>query len=290
MLERPAKTAALSLAALALWAGGCGGDDDPFVPPVEPAEEPKTNGGGEEEDFTGYRMKPVEAKETLAEGAERITKTARSGDCEEVIALFPLGREISDVDADCEFLRQSLAQDVVDSEEFGGGGVIDFVSEDLISSSAAVILDADGLFHVAFVDGYLGGEAVGTPAPTEDWDEAAQATLAALEQGDCDAFIQIAHHRFGPGAFPEEADTCAFVAASSVPGLLKKYPKEKLKSLGANADYAFYGLETPKKNLTMVLARQLDPEVLPEGLEPLPPDAPDFAFAAIYPTYPPPKK
>ena len=40
----------------------------------------------------------------------------------------------------------------------------------------------------------------------------------------------------------------------------------------------------------MVLARQLDPEVLPEGLEPLPDDAPDFAFAAIYPTYTPPEK
>ena len=285
MLERPAKTAALSLAALALWAGGCGGDDDPFVPPVEPAEPVNANGGGEEEDFAGYRMKPVEAKETLDEGVERITKTAKSGSCDEVVALFPLSRESPDVTSDCEFLRGALIHEVVGTEEFGGGGAIDFETEDGIGSTAAVILDADGRFHVAFVDGYLGGEAVGTAAPTDDWDEAAEATLNALETGDCDAFIQIAHHRFGPGSFPEEADTCAFVEASTVPSLLKRYPKTELEPLGSNADYAFYGLETPTKNLTIVLARQLDPEVLPEGLEPLPDDAPDFAFAAIYPTY-----
>jgi hypothetical protein len=283
VLQRLAKTAALSLATLAFFVGGCGGDDDPLAPPAESTEVDLPT-GGEVETVSGHRMKPVKAKETLKEGVDRIAKTAKSGDCKEVVALFPLARESTDAAADCEFLRQALNREFVSSQEFGGGGVIDLVTDD-VGSTAVLILDADGRFHVAFVDGYLGGESAGTEPPTEEWDNAAQAALDALAQKDCEAFIAVAHHRFGPGSAPEEADTCAFVEANSVPTILEENPKAKLKSLGANADYAFYGLETPNTNLTMVLARQVDPKVLPEGLEPLPPDSPDLAFAAIYPTY-----
>lgn len=72
--------------------------------------------------------------------------------------------------------------------------------------------------------------------------------------------------------------------------VLDAYPRSRIEWLGGNADYGFFGIGTPEANLIMILARQMDPPKLPEGSEPLPKDAPGYAFAAIYPTYSNPKE
>ena len=140
------------------------------------------------------------------------------------------------------------SREVVGTEEFGGGGVIDFVTEDGIGSTAAVILDADGRFHVAFVDGYLGGEASAPAAPTDGMGRGGAGDARRAGAGRLRCVHPDRSPSVRPGLLPDEADTCAFVEASSVPSTSQAATqRQKLKSLGANADYAFYGLETPRR-------------------------------------------
>ena len=64
--------------------------------------------------------------------------------------------------------------------------------------SALLVGDADGRFHIAFVDPFLGVKGVGTkPAP--QLYVAAERGVRALRDRDCEAFLEVAYRRFGLG-------------------------------------------------------------------------------------------
>lgn len=276
-----------ALAGLVLTAG-CGGEEEPAGTETEAsttAPEPEV---AEAPEIAGERMKPVKAKETLAQAVERIQKTVESGDCKKIAAIFPVSRESTDQQADCDFLTAALNGEVIGFQEFGGGGLIDLQGPDNGDGTAVTILDSDGRHHVSFVDTFLAGGTVGTDTefePDPGIDKVAEAAVDALQEEDCEAFQNLTHKRFGVGASPDESQICTFVKDSSVREALEEFPKTEVESLGGNDEYGFYGLETPAGNQTFIVAVQEDPETLPEGFEPLPEDARKFGFVTIYPTY-----
>ena len=257
---------------------GCGGEDDE---PAGNGDEAVTPGqaGEKPTELTGKPLALPKPKESIEEAAARIEEAIASEDCDVVNELHPLGRPQLRTDERCEALRKRLDFELASSDEFDGGGVLDYEN----GTSAVLILDADGLHHIALIDSLLEGESAGTNSAGQ-FDNAAKDVVAALEQRDCDAFIDAAHRRYGPGAAPERETTCTFVENNPITTMREQYPRADLESLGGNADYALYGFATPAIHLTLVMARQDDPESLPETLEPLPKDAAEYGFVGLFVT------
>ncbi|MDQ2675388.1 MAG: hypothetical protein M3Y34_01145, partial [Actinomycetota bacterium] len=266
----------LSLAVAALLAlAACG---------REPSPEPTATGDGTATGEPEEPIAPPRAKESIEDAAERLTRALESGNCKEILEFDLSSRPSADEKARCEGLTTLLGgRKVLGSEEFKAGGVVDFEYGEL-GASAVLVVERDGRYHLAYVDTLLEGESAGTPA-ADEFDRAAADAFAALRDGDCDAFIQVANPRHGPGA-AEKSAICDYVKASPVPGLAKSFPELKPMRLGANADYALYALATPDGFWTMVLGRAEDPQMLSESYEPLPADAPEFGFVDLIPTVP----
>jgi hypothetical protein len=252
-------------------AGGCGGGDE------EADGGPPGNGNAASDE---QALALPKAKESGEEASARFREAIESEDCEDVYELNPISRPQYNTKERCEFLRERLALDVSGAEDFAGGAVIEYEG-DQPRERAVSVLDADGRFHVVLTDSLLEGESIGT-GPSAEFDAAAEDALEALEDGDCDAFREVAHRRYGPGGAPERAATCEFVEQNPIPNMLDAYPDASLEPLGGNRDYAFYGFATPAAHLTFVMARQDDPNALPEGVDPLPDDAAEYAFVGLY--------
>ncbi len=205
-------------------------------------------------------------------------------DCKDISQFNLSSRPVEDKEARCEGLVSLLGgRKVLGSEEFDSGGVVDYEYGEL-GATAVFVVEDDGRFHLAYADTLLEGESVGTK-PAEEFDAAADDAFAALSEADCDAFIEVANQRHGPGTAEEDA-ICDYVDANPVPGLVESFPDLEPELLGANADYALYSLSTPDQFLTMVLGRAEDPKALSETYEPLPKDAPEFGFVDLIPTDP----
>lgn len=265
---------ALALTALV----GCGSDDEPGSNRTAAG----ANGAGEGAKPQGKPLGVAKAKESIDEAVARIRRLIDSEDCEKVNTLNPLAVPALDTDERCEVLRERLDLKVIDAEDFRAGGVIDYEFGE-VGASAVTIIDADGRHHVAFIDALLEGESVGSELD-KAFDEVADDALTALEDRDCDAFIAVAHRRYGPGAAPDRGQTCEFVENNPIPGVLQRYEEAELVGIGGNQDFAFYGLGAPAVHLTLVLARQEDPRPLPASFEPLPDDASEHAFVTMYVT------
>ena len=267
--------ALIAVSALLLIAG-CGGSGD-SEDETTGAEETTTEQPAPAAD--AEPLGPPKAKESIQEAEARIAKAVASDDCEIVNELIPTSRSQLATEIRCEYLRRLDGLEVLGSESFPGGGVIDYQFGDRVLS-AILVIDTDGLYHVALYDPFNPKESVGTK-PAKQFDAAADAAVEALADGDCDAYVAILHRRFGRGAAAPENEICDLVEPNQVQAVRKVDPSAEPESLGGNGSYAFYSLGTPGYNLTLVVARATD-EAVPEGVEPLPEDAAEYAYVDAY--------
>jgi hypothetical protein len=158
--------------------------------------------------------------------------------------------------------------------------VIDY-RDGMSTISAVLVLDRDGLYHVAFLNPFNQGPTVGTPY-AQQFDRAAKEAVEALEKGDCAAYLEVVFRRIGLGA-GDKPRVCAFVDENPIGNLLAAQPDAELERAGGNADYGFYTLSTPAVNLTIVLARERD-EGAPPNAPDLPAGAAEYGFVSAYPT------
>jgi hypothetical protein len=273
--------ALIALAALVLVAG-CGGSDDP---------DETTNGGETTTSQDGppddgpppdaEALGPPKAKESIKEAQKRIAKAVASDDCDEVNELNPISREPLDNPTRCEYLKRLDGLEVLGAEEFGdAAGVIDYRFGDRVLS-ALLVVDTDGLYHVALFDPFNPKESVGTKLAPE-FEQTADDAVEALADGDCEAYLEVAHRRFGRGARSDK-EVCEVIEPNPVQVIRNVDPTAKPEELGGNGTYAFYSFGSPGVNFTMVLGRQTD-EAIPEGVDPLPKDHAEYAYIDAYQT------
>jgi hypothetical protein len=212
-------------------------------------------------------------------------KTIASGDCEEIAALDPLVR-VAATDAEAQKARCKALEsrfknaEPADSAKYGeGGAVVTYRTPRRVN--ALLILDEDGRYHIAFPDVYLPGASI-SGKPAKEFDRVAEDAVNALRDKDCDAFLDVAHRRYGPGAL-EEDQACDYVDQNPLAILFENFPDAELEQFGGGPDYAFYGIAGPGAHFTLVLARESDKGV-PNFVEPLPGDAPEYALAGVFRT------
>jgi hypothetical protein len=227
---------------------------------------------------TGKLIPPPKPRETIGQAVKRIGVTISSHNCAQINRLTALTRQY-DV---CSGLESLATVPVTGSASYGdGGGVIEYGSGPALRN-AILIVDSDGLYHLPLVDPYNTEPSVGTEFSSR-FDGAAQDTVKALRDGDCDAFKRVALARFGPGSTPDL--TCTYVSESPLTQFVVKYPQAEPKRLGGNGDYAFYGVSSPEANFTMVMARESATGAA-AGAPSLPSDAPEYGFVDAYQTNP----
>jgi hypothetical protein len=271
------RSLATAAVALALSAGSCAGfgdsgsSDAGEAPPLPDA--PKPSG-------------PPAMSETVNEAVERIEHVLGTDDCEQIYALNPLSRPKLATESRCEALRRLAGLDVQAAASYGGvAAVVDYLRGDR-TVSALLVGDADGRFHVAFIDAFRGVPSVGTKRAPQ-LDAAAERAVRALRRRDCAAFLDVAYRRFG-FAGGSDAEVCERVETNPL-AALDRGGKARFERLGGNAGYAFYGLDTRKSYLTVIAARQTEagvPETLPEEIARLPDGAPEYGFLDALQTNP----
>jgi hypothetical protein len=244
-------------------------------------------GGGDDSDGTRTigSLGPPPVEETIEEAQERFEEAYSSDDCEEVYDLFVLStRSEANTEARCRALQRMADREVSGAASYGDlGGVIEYSAGDDVIS-AVLIRDADGLFHIVLLDSYNRRPTVGTPK-AKQFDAAARAAVNALQDEDCQAFLEVANRRFGVGALTDQ-QVCQTVKANSLAAALAGKRKVRLKPLGGNGSYAFYGLQTPSVYFIVVAAkasRDVPKSLRDSGVATkLPPGAATYGYVQAY--------
>ena len=217
--------------------------------------------------------------ESVDEAVDRIDQRLASPDCDDVYSLSVSSRRpASDLPAVCEGYRALEPLSPADAESFPGGGVIDYTEGELHAATAVLVLDADGRYHLGFVDPFTAESSVGTPFDPR-FDAAARNALDALRDRDCAAFREVASGRYGPGT---GEGACLYVENNPLTPLLQTTPQAGAERLGGNGDYAFYEVAGRDAAYVMVLAREPD-EVKP-GVPALPAGAPEYGYVDTFAT------
>ena len=265
-----------SLAALCVLAGallGCGssGSNDSTIQVSTP--RPKTGAPS-----PGKAVPPPKPRESISQAAHRIDATLLLDNCAEINRLTALSRPY---DA-CTGLKALAGIPVSAIASYGdGGGVIAFGSGGSLRN-AILIVDSDGRYHIPLVDPFTNAQSVGTSFASQ-FDAAAQQTVKAMRERDCEAFRRVALVRFGSGSAPDQV--CTFLDSSALTQFLAANPKARAVRLGGNQDYGFYAVGGRDANFTMVMARESSTEVAP-GTPSLPKGAPEYGFVDAYQTNP----
>jgi hypothetical protein len=227
-------------------------------------------------------MKPPASQETVKEAEKKISFLLASDDCDAINELNPVSRqEFLNTEQRCEALKRLAVLKVRGAEEYGdAGAVIDFASGKR-TVSAVLIRDQDGLLHVAYIDPFRGVPSVDTKLANQ-FDRAAERAVNALAKKDCDAFLDVADRRLGPGAGSRD-QVCPRVEQNPIANAFEAYPKAKVKRLGGNEGYGFYSVSTPTIHYTIVLAQQTEKRA-PPNAPPLPKGAAEYAYVDTYPT------
>ena len=260
----------LAVAVAGTLVAGCGGGDDSASAP---------------EAASGKPLEPPQAKESLSEAQRRIDDLVNGDDCDEINTLNPITRTALNTPEHCDYLQQLAGLEVVGKQEVPGGGLIEYERGEGVVT-AILIVDSDRRYHVALLDPLNPGRTVGTPFAHE-FDRVAAEAVEALQEPDCGRYLDLAH-RYGRAASLKPDEACEALTPNPVQAVLATAPSAKPTSLGGNSRYAFYSLASPSLQITMVLARQTN-EGLPKGIDPLPADAPEYAFIDGYQTSPPAK-
>jgi hypothetical protein len=270
--------AAIAVTAL-LALAGCGGSEGADEETTTRAETPEGPPGGEAPPPNARPIGPPKAKESIKDAEKRIARTVESEDCDVVNELNPISREPLDSRTRCKYLQRLDGLPVLGSDSFGGAGVIDYRFADRVLT-ALLIVDTDGLYHVALFDPLNPKPSVGTKFAKQEFGRAVDDATRALADSDCDAYIEVAHRRFGRGARPEK-EICELIEPNPVQAIRSTDPDAKPEPLGGNASYAFYMLGSPGINFTLVLGRQTD-AALPEGIDELPKGSAEYAYIDAY--------
>jgi hypothetical protein len=226
----------------------------------------------------GKAVLPPKPRESIAQAADRISATISSKDCAEINRLTVVSRPY---DA-CTGLQALAGIPISAIASYGdAAGVIAFGSGESLRN-AILIVDSDRRYHIPLVDPFTTVQSVGTSFAS-GFDAAAEETVKAMRERDCEAFRRVALVRFGSGSAPDQV--CAFLDNSSLTQFLAANPNARPWRLGGNEDYAFYAVSGRDANFTMVMARESSTGVAP-GAPDLPKGAPEFGFVDAYQTNP----
>jgi hypothetical protein len=263
----PALCALALLTATALAA--CGSDDSDSTTAATPASG---------------SIGPPPARESIDEAQERIAETIDSGDCDEINALAPIASaSAQDTEEHCRSLEALADLEVSDAASYGDlAGVIDYSAGDHVVS-AILVRDSDGFFHIVFTNPFNRSPTVGTPE-AKQFDAAVKAGLEALKEEDCEAFLEVANPRLGLGTLSKK-EACQAVRASGFAEILADKRRTRLKPLGGNGSYAFYGLDTPTVYFTIVAAkasREVPASLRSSEVAKVPPGAPTYGYVQAF--------
>ena len=270
--------AAICLMGLVGLGSGCGGGGE------ETTSVTGSAGGAQDEAAAGdgestAPLGPARPKESIEQAERRIAKALASGDCEAINGLNPLSRPGLSSQRRCAYLRRLDGLPVTGAQAYGkAGAVIDYRSGER-TISAVLVLDRDGLYHVAFLNPFNARPSVGTPyAP--GFDRAAKQAVEALQKGDCAAYLEVVFRRIGLGT-ADKQQVCAFADQNPIGTLLAAQPEADLERAGGNADYGFHTVSAPTVNFTIVLAREQD-EGAPPSAPSLPKGAAKYGYVTAY--------
>jgi hypothetical protein len=260
--------------ALAVVLFGCGSSGGTTESTIQVSTPRPTTGAP----APGKAVLPPKPRESISEAANRIGATAFSNDCAAINRLTALSRPYEA----CKGLEALAGVHVSATASYGGAaGVIAFGSGESLRN-AILIVDSDGLYHIPLIDPFTTAQSVGTSFASQ-FDAAAEETVKAMREGDCDAFRRVALVRFGSGSAPDQV--CAFLDGSQLTQFLAANPNARPWRLGGNQDYAFYAVSGSDANFTMVMARETSAGVAP-GTPPLPKGTPEYGFVDAYQTNP----
>jgi hypothetical protein len=199
---------------------------------------------------------PPPATEPLGHAIHRITATFRRP-CDDAsqLALDSAGPESRSA-VNCAHLQKLAVLRVAGSEGYDKqAAVVDF--EGRRDATAVLIRDADGLYHLVLVSGLPRNVRVaGTQADQAQASAAVTKTVDALRRRDCGAFADVIFRGFGVGKSAADATICHTLAHSPLPAALAAFPEIKPQVFGGDRGYEFFGLDTPHRYYTVLLAAQ----------------------------------
>jgi hypothetical protein len=244
-LARRSAGCALLTVPLVLAAGGCGSKNK--IP---------QGLGGHTVGANVERIGPPPMKETIQQAAARIHRLIKSGDCGAINKLLPLSHTAGATTGRCHVTEQLASSSPVLVRSYKGlAGVIDY-PRGAGFTTAVLVRDSDGLYHVAF---FQSGER--HTAANTDFDPqftpAVGRALAAIRARDCTRFLKLSFHAFGPESGDLKAD-CARLQHenNTFAATLSDDPFAKPKLIGGNAYFAFYGIRSAFGYYTVVMILQ----------------------------------
>jgi hypothetical protein len=222
---------------------------------------------------------PPKPKESINQASTRINETLGSSDCDRIAKLNPLSRTTLDNPKRCAALKRLASLEATGAAAYPGGGILDYAVGPR-TLAAILVVDSDGLYHVALLDPFVGKPSIGTPFAPQ-FDAAARKVAKALARRDCQGFLAVASRQIGPGTLNRKQLCPLPKNPFSVIG--DQFPSAKPKRLGGNADFAFYSYGTAGVNYTLLFARQSNAG-LPPTLPKVPKGAATYSYLAAYPT------
>ncbi len=225
------------------------------------------------------QLGPAKPKESIDAARTRINETLSSGDCDRIAKLNPLSRPALDNPKRCAALKRLASLKATGVAAYPGGGIIDYAVGPR-TLAAILVVDSDGLYHIALLDPFVGKPSVGTPFAPQ-FDAAARKVATALAHRDCQGFLAVASRQIGPGTLNRKQLCPLPKNPFSVIG--DRFPSAKPQRLGGNADFAFYSYGTAGVNYTLLFARESN-EGLPPTLPKVPKGAATYAYLMAYPT------
>ena len=234
---------------------------------------------------TGKPLDPPKAKESLGEAEKRIDALVSGDDCKKINGLNPITRTALNTPEHCKYLQGLAGLEVIGKQEVPGGGLIEYENGAGVLT-AILVVDSDRRYHVALLDTLNPEPSTGTSFASR-FDRVADEAVEALREPDCDRYFELAH-RYGRAATLKPEEACEALTPNPAQAVFATAPEASPKRLGGNGRYAFYSLASPTLQVTIVLARQSN-EGLPDGIAPLPADAPEYAFIDGYQTSAPPE-
>jgi hypothetical protein len=234
---------------------------------------------GQQASGAGEPLGAPKPQESIDEAATRIDETLNSGDCDRIAKLNPLSRTTLDNPKRCAALKRLASLEMTGAAAYPGGGIIDYAVGPR-TLGVMLVVDSDGLYHVALLDPFVGKPSVGTPFASQ-FDPAARKVATALADRDCRGFLAVASRQIGPGTLNRKQLCPLPKNPFSVIG--DQFPSAKPKRLGGNAYFAFYSYGTPGVNYTLLFARQSN-QGLPPTLPKIPKGAATYSYLGAYPT------
>jgi hypothetical protein len=202
------------------------------------------------------RPSPLRPTETIRGFVVRLQSAVtaiQEGRCDDVSAFnryapFALGCDLTAQRAYGRFK-------VLDSAQFGTGGVVDFTDAELPRGGTYIVgLDAKREYSI-ILGAPVGGRTVGTaPQNVAAFDRAADFWVTGIRRKNCDQYY--ANAFTAPGLTKRQACREAFDSSSKIQPQLAADKRAAPRRLGGTAHFVFYALASkPDHYRTLVVAR-----------------------------------